>query len=156
VGALNKLASVLRKAPEAAAAAPPPAAYAPAYEAVRIYELPRARSVYHTTNEPAPVISSKAERLVPDSLSATTRPDYVWGDKAFRIRIPAGTRVGELDNIFSLLPPEVEDTPLNIGKLLRKYADEQSLDALRINNVPQIGKEWVIINPELLKAAEKR
>jgi hypothetical protein len=73
----------------------------------------------------------------------------------FKVTIPKGAKVGEIDSIFSLLPDGVEDTPMNLGRLLRKYAADNELDVLKIRRVGGVGTEWAIMNPEFLSNAEK-
>ena len=90
--------------------------YAPKFDAVKIFESPKAQTVYHATNSSAPVISTNPDRLIPNSLSAAHNKDYLWGSNMFAIRIPAGTRMGEIANVFDVLPTGVEDSPINVGK----------------------------------------
>ena len=149
---ISKLAKAAAKeAPEAAPVAA--AKYAPDFSAVKVYELPRKTTVFHTTDT-APQISTKEDRLIPNSLSAVARsPDYLWGKSAYAIPLPRGTRIGEVNSIFDLLPEGAQDTPNSLGALLRKYAEENSLDVLKIRGVGGVGTEWSVLNPEFLKNA---
>jgi len=124
--------------------------YPPVYEAVRIYETQRNQTVYHATTANRPMMSTQEGRLIPNSVSASYRPDAVWGPRQFTLRIPRGSRIGEINNIFDLVPRYADDTPLNIGRYLRQYAEEQNLDVLKIRNVGGVGTEYAIINPDLL------
>ena len=149
---LSKLAKAAAKeAPEAASVAA--AKYTPDFSAVKVYELPRKTTVFHTT-ETTPQISTNEDRLIPNSMSAVARsPDYLWGKSAYAIPLPRGARVGEVNSIFSLLPEGAEDTPMALGALLRKYAEDNSLDVLKIKGVGGVGTEWSVLNPEFLKGA---
>lgn len=146
-----------RVAPEAAVAAQTHAgkAFSPNFTALKVYEQPSTKRVYHATDADAPTISARTERLIPESLSAANSPDSIWGQRMFKVTIPKGAKVGEIDSIFSLLPEGVEDTPMNLGRLLRKYAADNELDVLKIRRVGGVGTEWAIMNPEFLSNAEK-
>jgi hypothetical protein len=128
--------------------------YTPNFEQVRIYETPRNQTVYHASDVNQAIISTREDRLIPNSLSASHRPDDTWGNTLHRIQIPRGTRVGEVDSVFNLLPPDVEDTPRNLGRYLRQYAQAQNLDVLKIRGVHGVGTEYAIINPALLPTPE--
>lgn len=130
--------------------------YTPDFSVVRVYEQPRTKNVYHATDADAPVISTNPERLIPNSLSTSNSPSRVWGKNVHKITIPKGARVGELRSVFDVLPSDVADTPMNIGKLLRKYAEDNSLDVLKINNVGGVGQEWAVLNPNFLPNAPKQ
>lgn len=152
MGALNILAKAAAKE-VAETAAGKASNYTPDFSAVKVYELPRKTTVFHTTDT-TPQISTKEDRLIPNSLSALARsPDYLWGKSAYAIPLPRGAKVGEVKSIFSLLPEGAEDTPMALGALLRKYAEDNSLDVLKIKGVGGVGTEWSVLNPEFLKNA---
>lgn len=130
-------------------------AWVPAWTNVRVYNTPTAISLYHATDESKPEISTKAERLIPHSISTTKRPDYIWGNKVYKFKIPAGTRVAELPSIFSILPPDTEDTPLNIGAVLQKWAIKNKVQILKIGAVGGVGTEWAILDPALIEKYTK-
>lgn len=126
------------------------------FSKLMIRELPKSKTVFHTTDS-APAISTNPLRLIPESLSATHRPDYNWGNEAYSLQLPAGAKVGELKSIFDLLDKNSEAmSPMELGQLLRKYAHDQSLDALKIGNVFGVGTEWAVLNPEYVAKAKKR
>lgn len=128
--------------------------YTPNTKEVKITELPRKRSIFHTTDGDVPVLSTRDTRMIPNSLSATAKsPDYVWGKNAFQLELPAGAKVAEVGSIFSVLPPGVQDTPMNIGKYLRQYADEIGVDALKIKSVHGVGTEYIVTNPQVVSRA---
>lgn len=120
-----------------------------------IRELPKAETVYHATDS-VPRISTRRHRLIPTSLSAAPQPLTDWGDNVYPMQVPAGAKVGELNSIFDLLNDGQSATPKELGKLLRKYADEQSLDALKIGNVGGVGTEWAVLNPAYVPKVKKR
>jgi len=129
-------------------------AYEPNFGAVTIYDQPRNKSVYHATDADAPLMSTKENRLIPNSLSTKANPDGVWGKNSFKINIPKGAKVAEVRSVFDLLPDDVSDTPINIGKALRKYAEENAIDVLKIGRVGGVGTEWAVLNPEYLPKKE--
>jgi hypothetical protein len=112
--------------------------------------------VYHTTDAKNPMISTLEDRLIPNSISTSTNgPNYVWGENAFRMQIPAGARVSKLKSVFDLLPKGAEASPKEIGRAIEAYAKEHNLDAVFIKQVPGTAGEgeWAIFNPEYLKGA---
>jgi hypothetical protein len=125
--------------------------WSPRFDSVKVYRSPKSISLYHSSND-KPRISTKSNRLIPRSLSATSRsPDYLWGSKAYKFIIPAGTIIGELPNIFSILPDGAMESPINIGIILRKWAADNGIQILKIRRVGGVGTEWAILDPRLIK-----
>jgi hypothetical protein len=125
--------------------------WTPNWGSVNVYRTPTSISLYHATDLPNPRISTKKDRLIPNSISTTKRPDYVWGDKLYKFKIPSGTIVGELPSIFSILPDDAQDTPLNIGSILQRWAVANNIQILKIGRVGGVGTEWAILDPDLIK-----
>ena len=123
------------------------------FDALKTEILKKPQTVHHTTDI-EPRISDANTRWIPNSLSANEKsPNYVWGSKAYKIEIPAGAKVGKLNNVFDVLPEGVSDTPKNIGRAIHDYAKQNNLDAVRVKNVQGSGgdPEWSIFNENYLK-----
>ena len=123
------------------------------FDALKTEILKKPQTVHHTTDI-EPRISDANTRWIPNSLSANEKsPNYVWGSKAYKIEIPAGAKVGKLNNVFDILPEGVSDTPKNIGQALHDYAKQNNLDAVRVKNIQGSGgdPEWSIFNESYLK-----
>lgn len=128
-----------------------PEPWTPNWDPIKVYSTPKSITLYHATNSDKPVISTKSDRLIPKSLSTKKNPDRIWGNKVYKFKIPQGTVVADVPGIFSILPDDASDTPLNIGKVLRLWAQENGIQILKIGKVGGVGTEWAILDPSLIK-----
>ena len=132
------------------------------FDSVKIKETNKKQKLYHTS-ESKPMISDKELRLIPQSLSTTTgSPDYIFGDFAYELDLPKGSKVAEINRIGDLVPDDidfnslsVEDlkdySPMGIGKALKDFASINNVDAIKVKNVFGLaGGEIAIINPKIV------
>jgi len=133
------------------------------FDPVKIKETNKKQKLYHTS-ESKPMISDKELRLIPQSLSTTTgSPDYIFGDFAYELDLPKGSKVAEINKIQDLIPDDidfnslsVEDlakyySPMGIGKALKEFASINNVDAIKVKNVFGLaGGEIAVINPKIV------
>ena len=131
------------------------------FDSIKIKETNKTEKLYHTSDS-KPMISDEEERLIPQSLSTTTSPDYIFGNVAYELELPKGAKVVEVNNIEDLIPDDANldnlslaelknYTPMNIGKALRDFAIINNLDAIRVKNVFGLRDgETAVINPQIV------
>lgn len=125
------------------------------FENLETREIISPSRVYHSTDS-KPQISTEELRLIPESIS--TSPDnlfYTFGQNNYAIDLPTGVRYGSVEDIFDVLGKNSDsESPLAIGKILRKYGALSDLDAMYVKNIPGIsGGDFAITNPKLMENA---
>jgi len=107
----------------------------------------KAPVLYHYTDGDEPIISTKKERLIPNSLSASAnRSDWsMRGKNRFKITLPPNPKVLVINNKTFWDYGEETDTPLNRGLAIYREALRQRADAVFLDRVGGQPAEWAIL-----------
>jgi hypothetical protein len=103
--------------------------------------------LYHYTDNDKPIISTKTDRLIPMSLSASNSSGWSsWGENKFEIILPKNTKILKVDNkTFWDYGKEV-DTPINRGKAIYKKAKAKNVDVILLDKIAGQPIEYCILN----------
>lgn len=103
--------------------------------------------LYHYTDDEKPIISTKKDRLIPKSLSASTSTGWsYWGKNKFKIILPKNTKILTVDKkTFWNYGKEI-DTPIARGKEIYKKAIKEKADVIFLNKIAGQPPEYCILN----------
>jgi hypothetical protein len=103
--------------------------------------------LYHYTDGDEPIISTKAKRMIPMSLSASNSSKWsAWGKNKFEIILPKNTKILKVDNKTFWNYGKETDTPINRGKEIYKKAKAKNVDVIFLDKIAWQPIEYCILN----------
>ncbi len=104
--------------------------------------------LYHRTDDNTPMISTKKDRLIPNSLSTSPNKKgwSYWGKNLFKITMPSNIKIMNIDDDSFWTYGKEVDTPMNRGKEIYKEAMKNKVDVIYLNKVAGNPDEYVILN----------
>ena len=118
---------------------------------------------YHYSNSPIKEFQigvGSGDRLIPNSVSFTNH--HGWWSGKYKTSAYLNPKNAITVNLNDPLSGELdffdfgkeEDTPVNRGKEIYEYAKENGVDLIRLKNVPTVGTEFAVLDPNIIEIIE--